>query len=759
LNVKIHIYELTFVEMKRVFVNSFEGGRFVPMLSFAVNYYFNRLDVFGYHLVNFLIHFGMAASIYFFTMMTLTLPSTRERYGKYARKVAVGSALLFIVHPIQTQAVTYIVQRMTSMAALFYMLAMLAYIKGRQENSRYRILFFALCAFSGVLGFGSKQNTVVLPAAVLLYEVYFFQKGNLEFIKKRAGLVAILLLVPIITAMAYTRMNFIAGFLDEYAKRDFTMLQRVLTEQRVLLHYFVILFYPHPSMLNLDYDFSLSNSLFGPPSTFLSLFILFWIFYLAVYLYRREPLVSFGIFWFYGNLFLESSILALDIVNEHRLYLPSVTFFMIFVYFFVKFMEKTCKNSNNRNIITIIFLSTVLMIFCSWTYQRNDVWQSVISILEDVTVKSPQKARQVINLGVAYSNAAEYEKAINAFRQSIKLDPKYPEAHNNLGNVYNKMGQYNKAITEYTKALIMRPNYNEAYNNMGSAYTKMRNFQKAIELHKAALQINPKSEKTYNNLGVAYSNAGDVENAIKSYQSSIRINPHFLNARINLGMMYRTSRQFDKAIKVFNEALGIFSADAGLYFNLGDTYAAMKKTERALYAYNRALQINPNYPEAINNIGLLFMNNKRFDEAINQYQKAIALQDRPEFHYNLALSYREKGLYQLAEQEFRKMIAARPNFFEAYFNLGLLYERIGYIDQAIRTYEEGLKRKPNQLELLNQLAGIYLNQKKDSPKALEYYRKIVQVAPDHPNVKEVKNLIARLEKEKPSLSRGAKTGQ
>jgi tetratricopeptide (TPR) repeat protein len=745
--------------MERVFLNSFDGGRFVPMLSFAVNYYFNRLDVFGYHLVNFLIHFAMAVSIYFFTMMTFSLPSTRERYGKYARKVAVGSALLFIAHPVQTQAVTYIVQRMTSMAALFYMLAMLAYIKGRQEKSRNRILLFALCAVSGVLGFASKQNTVVLPAAILLYEVYFFQKGSFDFIKKRAGLVAILLLVPIITAMAYTRMNFIAGFLDEYAKRDFTMLQRLLTEWRVLLHYFVLLFYPHPSMLNLDYDFSLSNSLFGPPTTFLSLFILFWILYLAVYLYRREPLVSFGIFWFYGNLFLESSFLALDIVNEHRLYLPSVTFFIIVVYFFVKFLEKTCNRDHRRNIIAMITLSAVLMILCSWTYKRNDAWQSVISILEDVTVKSPQKARQVINLGVAYSNAAEYEKAIIAFRKSIKLDPKYPEAHNNLGNVYNKMGQYDKAITEYTKALIMRPNYNEAYNNMGSAYTKMRNFQKAIELHKAALKINPKSEKTYNNLGVAYSNAGEVENAIKSYKSSIRINPHFLNARINLGMMYRTSGKFDKAIQVFNEALQIFPNEAGLYFNLGDTYAAMKQTERALNAYNLSLQINPNYPEAINNIGLLFMNNKRFDEAINQYQKAIALQDRPEFHYNLALSYREKGLYQPAEQEFRKMIAARPNFFEAYFNLGLLYEKTGYFDQAIRIYEEGLKKNPKQLELLNQLGRIYLSQKKDSSKALEYYRKIVQIAPDHPNTKEIKNIIAKLEKQNPSLSKAAKTGQ
>lgn len=750
LNKKIHIYELTFQELKKVFLRSYEVDRTVAMLSFAANYYFNRLEVFGYHLVNFLIHIAMGMSIYFFSIMTLTLPSTQKRYGKYARQIAVVSALLFVVHPVQTQAVTYIVQRMTSMAALFYMLSILAYINARKEDTARPMLFIALSVLCGLLSFGSKQNAVVLPATILLYEIYFFQNGSLEFIKRRAKIIGLLFTIPVITAMVYTRLNFIGYVLGEYAKRDFTLIQRVLTELRVLVYYIALMLFPHPSQLNLDYDFPLSNSFFSPPTTFLALVILFWIFYLAVRLYRRDPLISFGIFWFYGNLFLESSVLALDIINEHRLYLPSVTFFMIVAYSSIMALEKGCRSPGRRTIVKLVIFPMVIMILSSWTYQRNDVWKSVISILEDVTKKSPNKARQFINLGVAYSDAREFEKAIVAFQDSIKLDPKYPETHNNLGNVYNKMGRFDKAIAEYTKAITMRPNYNEAYNNMGSTYTKMKNFKKAIEFHKAALKINHRSEKTYNNLGVAYSGAEDYDNAIKSYQSAMDINPHFLGSYINMGMVYRNIWKFDLTIKILQKAIAIFPGDPGLYFNLGDTYSVMKLSEKAIANYKIALKLKPGYSEALNNLGLVFMNENRYDEAINYYLRGLAVQNRPEFHYNLALAYRQKGMMELSEKEFQIMITARPTFSEAYLNLGLLYEKWGKVDKAIRTYEGLIIQIPNHLPILNQLGAIYWNRKKDSHKSLEYYRKIIQIAPNHPDTESVKNIIARIERNNPT---------
>ena len=152
-----------------------ESIRVFSYFTFALNYYFGGLNVFGYHLVNLLIHIGSGLILYWFLLLTFRLPPLRERYGSRAFPIALFSSLLFLCHPVQTQSVTYIVQRMASMAGLLYLLAMVLYVKGRLVSGVRRYLFFGGMFLTYLLGLFTKENVAILPLFIALYEFYFFQ--------------------------------------------------------------------------------------------------------------------------------------------------------------------------------------------------------------------------------------------------------------------------------------------------------------------------------------------------------------------------------------------------------------------------------------------------------------------------------------------------------------------------------------------------------------------------------------------------------
>ncbi len=260
--------------------------RTFAFFTFALNYYFGKFNVFGYHLVNFFIHISSGIFLYGFLLLTLNLPSLKERYGSIAFPIALFSSLLFIGHPIQTQSVTYIVQRMASMAGMFYLLGLLLYVKGRLSQGRKRLLFFAGTAVAYFLGFSSKENVVVLPLFIGLYEFYFFQNLDLSHKWKRAlvylagfflliGFFAFLYLGKRAQGYQISKLYKLIYDLIISAYKDgpLTLLEQILTQFRVVLYYVTLLIYPHPSRLNLDYDFPISRGILDPPTTLLSILI------------------------------------------------------------------------------------------------------------------------------------------------------------------------------------------------------------------------------------------------------------------------------------------------------------------------------------------------------------------------------------------------------------------------------------------------------------------------------------------------------
>jgi protein O-mannosyl-transferase len=318
-----------------------ETIRVFSYFTLALNYYFGGFNVFGYHLVNLVIHVASGIFLYWFLMLTFSLPSLREKYGSISYKVALFSSLIFISHPIQTQSVTYIVQRMASMAGMFYLLSLALYVKGRLTTGRPRILYFGGMVLSYLLGVFSKENVAILPLFIALYEFYFFQKLDLSP-KGRKILFSLTGALLILGAFGFIIWGgrYINLIIEGYQYRTFTMSERVLTQSRIVLYYLTLLVFPHPSRLNLDYDFPISKTILDPPTTLISILIIAGLVGYSIWGARKKPVLSFFILWYFGNLVIESSIFPLEMAYEHRLYLPAVGPFVLFSLMVIRGIEK-----------------------------------------------------------------------------------------------------------------------------------------------------------------------------------------------------------------------------------------------------------------------------------------------------------------------------------------------------------------------------------------------------------------------------------
>jgi hypothetical protein len=337
----VQIKVLTWDRMEQLVRNTYkESIRFFSLFTFVLNYYFGGFNVYGYHLVNLIIHMTSGISLYWFLRLTFNLPSLKEQYGSISYKVALFTCLIFISHPIQTQSVTYIVQRMASMGGMFYLLSMALYVKGRLSFGHARYFYFGGMALTYFLGVFSKENVAILPLFIFIYEFYFFQNLTVNVKGKRVLLILIGSIGLILLAgLILWGKRYFDVIVEGYKIRNFTLEERVLTQFRVVLYYITLLIYPHPSRLNLDYDFPISKTILDPPSTLISILTIAGLIGYSIWVAKKRPVLSFFILWYFGNLVIESSIFPLEMVFEHRLYLPAVGPFVLFSLLLVRGVE------------------------------------------------------------------------------------------------------------------------------------------------------------------------------------------------------------------------------------------------------------------------------------------------------------------------------------------------------------------------------------------------------------------------------------
>jgi tetratricopeptide (TPR) repeat protein len=508
-NPAVHLKTLSWKGVQSALMTRPGGMRAVAYLSFALNYYISGLNVFSYHLVNLLVHLCNAWLV-FFIVVQLAQSMHPEAPLAKARVLAFFATALWAVSPLQIQAVTYIVQRIASLAAFFFLLSFLLYVKWRQGPPHWRFLAGAL--LSALAALGTKENTAMLPGLILVYEIYRIKDLRSWCKAKWPLLLTAVLFGTVLLGLAFQRFHVIQRLRWGYLGRDFTMTERVLTQFRVVVFHISQLLLPLPSRLALHHEFPKSHSLLSPPTTLVSLFLIAAMIAALLLAKKRWPLLSFFGVWFFLNLVIESSVIPIEMIFEHRLYLPSAGFFVVVVFplLFWKsdLQPKTLRFSPGIAICSVAVLTSVFL-----TYERNRVWKDETTLWEDNRDKYPQSVRGQTNLGNIYAAEGKDDLAELALREAIRLNPNYPGAKVNLallclnqgrlkeslewadstvpgwnavpviyydlGLIYDKNGQLDKAVDNYQKALERDPRYSEALFNLGLVFARLHRNEEA----------------------------------------------------------------------------------------------------------------------------------------------------------------------------------------------------------------------------------------------------------------------------------------
>ncbi len=618
--------------------------RILGHLTFALNYKVNHLDVTGYHVVNFVIHVLNGLLVYWLVLLTFATPFFTKRGAgegepgivKYRDLIAFLSALFFISHPIQTQAITYITQRFASLATLFYVLSVVAYARSRLSvTAGMKYASYAVALGSAVLAMLTKEICFTLPAILVLYELMFFN-GRLQ--RRVASLVPFVMtmaIIPFSLLAAGDRGPDIQGFSESMEKlaisHDVSRWEYLITQFRVIVTYLKLLVFPVDQ--NLYYDYPVSRSILEP-TVLLSLLLLLVIAFSAVYLFFRslDPedrhrhsfrLFAFGIFWFFVTLSMESSIIPIkDVIFEHRVYLPSVGIFIAFVVAIFGGLDRFGLAGDGRRGVAAAILFVAVLALAGTAYVRNGVWGSEIRLWEDVVSKSPAMPYNHMELSFAYERAERLDDAIREYTTAITLDEEYVN-HYTLGTLYLRADRFEEAILEFSIMIERYPDHTSAYNNLGLAYEKLGRIEDAKKQYVAAGRVG--SANAHFNLGKLYEAEGNVDGAVAEYLAAIQINLEHGDAHNNLATNYARLGRIDDAIEHFLIAADLDPGSAQIHYNLGVMYGQLGRVDKAIREFLRAIDSDQGWDSAHYNLGVSYRMQGRFEEAIREFQITVEL--------------------------------------------------------------------------------------------------------------------------------------
>jgi protein O-mannosyl-transferase len=533
--------------------------RRIGLASFALNFYLHGLRPLGYHLVNVLLHAANAFLLYWLGRAILeSIRSPLDRTRNWL--VAISAAWLWMIHPIQTQAVSYVYQRFTVLSTSFVLLSLCCWVAARKRTTGSRVVLYAASLSSGLLALGTKENAATLPLMLLALEIGIFRERPFTWQRRGVVLAGLCLAACLLIGAVYLGPNFVPMMANEYARRGFTLYERLLTESRVVVHYVSLILFPHPSRLTLDYDFPLSTGLLTPPSTLAAIGGITALLIAAVVRARVGPLFFLAVFWFFGNLAIESTVVPLDLVYEHRVYLPSM---MLFLAFTAGMLGRPA--STWLRILSGGMVAVLAGLWSYWTYQRNVVWRDPVALWEDNVEKSPAKARVHANLGSAYLASRRPADAQRAFEKATELDPSLVEALTSLANLHiDHTGKWSEAERLLDEVEKRAPDYAPAYVSLGVMSLRRGELPRAAELFEKALDLDERNEAALYNLGAIHFNRKD----------------------------------YAAAVAVLEEGASYWPANAGMHALLGAALAERGRYGEALMSLHRALALDPANPMA-----------------------------------------------------------------------------------------------------------------------------------------------------------------
>ncbi len=557
-------------------------GRPVANFSLGLNYAISRTSVWSYHIANLAIHILAGLTLFGIVRRTLLLPRLRPRFGSAALPLAFLIAGLWLVHPLQTETVTCVVQRTESLASLFFLLTLYGFIRGTEnrgkeargqkpenrsnkpgperkksesEIQKHSGIWLLVSVFSCLLGMATKEIMVVAPIMIFLYDRTFIAGSFREAWRRHRQMHLFLagtwLLLGYLVLKTEGARGKAAGFGLGVTPWDYA-----LTQCKAVGHYLFLSFWPHPLVVDYGTGVIRSFSEVLWPAGFLALLLAGMI--VAVV---RWPTVGFLGAWFFANLAPSTTVIPLvsQTMAEHRMYLPLaaiITGTVVGIYALAK----------QRGLWALGVLLPGLALL---TYLRNQDYRSELNIWSDTLEKCPGNLR----------------------------------ARNEVANSLESLGRHDEAIAQYTLSLQLFPDDPNAHYNLALILMKVNHAVDAMAQFQEAVRLNPKFAEAQSELGNALIQTGKIEAGIQRCEEALRLRPDFAQARFYLGIAYFHLGQFEKASEQFAEAVQLNPGYAEAHNNLGSALYLLGNRTGAIEQYEEALSLNPDYAEAQTNLG------------------------------------------------------------------------------------------------------------------------------------------------------------
>ena len=503
----------------------------VVNVSLAVNYAISGLDVWSYHATNLVLHVLSALVLLGVVRRALESPRLQSRFGGQALGLSTAIAVVWTLHPLQTEAVTYVIQRTEILAGLFYLLTLYAVIRAAHSRAPYGWHAGAVAAC--LLAMGSKESAVSAPVVVLLYDRIFLSGSWREVVRKRwmlyAALAATWLAVLLMIPHGHEGSQI---FGDSQARTQYA-----LAQGEAIVRYLTLCFWP--ATLVVDYGFC------PPQDAWRALPYLAAVGAMlaaTLWAFRRRAELAFLGVWFFAILAPSSSIVPLpqQVAAEKRMYLPLaavVTLTVTGAWTLWRVLANRWAGVRPQRwlkAVPVVVLAAVAMGLGVRTLVRNEDYRTAEVLWRQTVESRPDNPRAHNDLGATLASAGRAEEAALHFQKAVQIKPDYAKAHYNWGNALRGQGRFEEAIAHYQEAVRIQPDYAEAHNNWGTALARLGQFEDAAKHFQEAVRIRPDYAEACNNWGTALARLGRFQAAAERFRDAVRLKPDLAAARDNL---------------------------------------------------------------------------------------------------------------------------------------------------------------------------------------------------------------------------------
>lgn len=522
------IQGLTFHNIKRAFT-TYDPELYIPLtlLSYQIDYVFGGLNPFIYHFTNLLLH----------TINALLVAWTAFLLSRGKRWAALGCGLLFLLHPLHTEAVAWASSRKDTLSTAFFFASLIGYLYGEERSSKklraLSIVFFAL-------GLMAKVNVIMLPIVLFLCDVLTRRPCSWKTIFQKSP---------------YFLLALLFGIVALYGKREIvehtTALSYILMAGKSTLFYLQKLFLP--AGLSVLYPY-LDPITIRSPDFWIPPLILAPLFLCALLALRWNRIIPFGTAFFLVTLLPTFTNFAKGgttyFASDRYAYIPSFGIFFIIACGVVWIWEHCHRQQKT---VTVIF-AIILCLFAFLTYRQSMTWRDTEALFNQTLSLYPRSHVAHNNIGKLYAQQGRLAEAMLKYRAALDLLPS-AETHYNIGLIHTQQGNIDGAIIAYRKAIALKPSQPQPHLNLGGLYAKTHRTNEAIAEFQSAAAADPSFAMPHYNLGLLYEEQGDLKEAFEEYKKTIDRDPYYLDAYINMANILIGQEYFTQALFLLQKTL------------------------------------------------------------------------------------------------------------------------------------------------------------------------------------------------------------